>query len=530
LLAGCGGGSGEDTTQTEISTNAISFSAGGPTSEAPAPQVFTATFGKDIEHLAVVHSGDAIESVTSVINGRTAEITVVPAAPGTIGPGAFVGAVAVTGYTCADATCSQLSAGSTATVSVSYQVSPLIARVTPYVATAGTSDTIVIRGAGFLAFNVTGVRFGDVAATNFTVDGSGVEIRATYPALPAGSYTIHIDSSNHQGEIPSSVSLLVQDPIAYPATTLAHVPSTTTVRSLAYDAERRALLLVTDATGGPIVRYAYENGAWSAPTQTAGPFLDAALTADGKQIYAITATALVPVDPVTLALGTAVTAPSPVENTALKNIVVGNDNRALITTSLTASGTSEGYLYDTDTNQMVFNRALLDNGTPAMAGNGTVGIVVQGDPALTSDPAVYIYTPLTNQTQSSAQALLQNSVAPAMDRGGTRAVLNGTRVYDTSLALTGALTLMGKLPDSTSAVAFNPSGSRTYAYDPTAGGILVYDTSKAVDEAGNYTALGPVTPLVGDPGSNVRMTITADGGTLFIAGSAQIVVQPTPAQ
>jgi hypothetical protein len=89
---------------------------------------------------------------------------------------------------------------------------------------------------------------------------------------------------------------------------------------------------------------------------------------------------------------------------------------------------------------------------------------------------------------------------------------------------------MGKLPDTTQAVAVNGSGSRTYAYDPTAGGILVYDTSAAVAEAGAYTALGPVTPLVGDPGSNVRMTITPDGGTLFIAGSAQIVVQPAPAQ
>jgi hypothetical protein len=49
------------------------------------------------------------------------------------------------------------------------------------------------------------------------------------------------------------------------------------------------------------------------------------------------------------------------------------------------------------------------------------------------------------------------------------------------------------------------------------------------DEA-EYAALGAVTPLAGDPGSGVRMTITPDGGTLFLAGSTQIVVQPTPAQ
>lgn len=525
LLAGCGGGGGDDATQTEISTNAISFSASGPAAETPAAQVFTATFGKDVAHLAVVHSGDAIASATSVMNGRTAEITVVPAAPSSIGSGAFIGAVAVTGYTCADPTCNKLSAGSTATVSVSYQISPLIERVAPYVAAAGTSDTVIIKGQGFQAFSVTGVHFGDVAATAIAVNSTGTEILATHPALTAGSYTIHLDSTNHQGEIPSNVSLLVQDPTAYAATTLSHLPATTAVRSLSYDAERHALMLVTDtAPSNPIVRYVYENGAWSAPTQISGGFLDAALSADGQQIYGITATTLVPVDPVTLALGTAITAPTPAENSGLKNIVVGNDNRALITTSVTTSGTStQGYLYDPPSGQLLLNGILLNNGTPAMAGNGSGAVVVQGDPSLTTDIPIYAYSTAANSLTASVAALRQNTVPPVIDRAIGRVVLNGVRVYD------GSLALLGTLPDTTTAVVLNSNGSRAYAYDPTAGGILVYDTSVDKDEAA-YTALGAVTPLAGDPGSGVRMAITPDGGTLFLAGSTQIVVQPTPAQ
>src|SRR5690606_30408882 len=130
LLAGCSGGSGgDDATRTEISTNEIRFRASGPSAGTPAAQEFTVTFGEDIAHLAVVHNGDAIASATSVLNGRTARVTVVPAEPSSIGPGPFAGAVAVTGYTCADATCSRMSAGSTATVTVDYQISPAVQAV-----------------------------------------------------------------------------------------------------------------------------------------------------------------------------------------------------------------------------------------------------------------------------------------------------------------------------------------------------------------------------------------------------------------
>jgi hypothetical protein len=535
LLAGCGGGNGGDeATRTELSTNAISFSASGPRADRPAAQVLTATFGEDIAHLAVVHSGDAIAEATSVLNGRTAEITVVPAAPSDIGPGQFAGALAVTGYTCADANCSRMAAGSTATVSVTYQISPLIERVAPYVATSGVSDTVIIRGQGFRSFNVTGVRFGDVVATEIAINSGGTEILATHPALSAGSYTVHLDATNHEGEIPSDVMLVVKDPVPYAAGTLSHLAGTSRVRSLSYDAERQALLLVTDASGGPIVRYAYESGAWSAPTQVAGGFLDAALSADGTQIYAITATTLRPVDPVTLALGTAVTASDLAENSGLKNIVVGNDNRALITTSLTTSGSTQGYIYDPDSATLLRNGIQLNNATPAMAANGSGAVVVQGDPSLTSDVPIYVYSTSGLSLSSTATSLRQNSVPPAVNRTLSRMVVNGRRVYSGNGALLNppVLALLGTLPETTAAVVLKPDGSRAYAYDPTAGGILVYDIREAADEDDDdavYPALGAATPLPGDPGSNVRMTITPDGGTLFLAGGTQIVVLPTPA-
>lgn len=523
LLAGCGGGGGGDDAPVQITINAITFSAASPSAAAPAAQTVTANFGKDVQQLAVVHSGDAIASATSVVNGRTAQITVVPATPSTVGPGAFVGAVAVTGYTCADTTCSRLAAGSTATISVNYQVSPLLLSVAPYLGSAGISDTVLIRGQGLRAFNISGVRFGDTAATAFAVNTAGTELVATYPALTAGSYVIHLDSTNHTGAIPSNVALRVIDPVAYTATTLDHVAGTTALRTLFYDAERQALLTVTDtAPSNPIVRYQYANGAWSAPAQGATGLLDAALSADGTQVFAINQTAIMPVNPVTLAAGTSVAAPSLATNSFLKNIVVGYDNRALLTTSLTTSGSTQGYIFDPPTGTIGGNGIGLNNATPTMSSNGAVAIISQGDPTLTSDVPVYVYTAATNQLNAGAVSLRQNAVPPAVNRSVSRVVLNGTKVYDAAFAL------LGTLPTTTAAVILKSDGSRAYAYDTAAGGILVYDISVDRDEAA-YTALGAVTPLAGDPGANPRMAITPDNGTLFIGGATRLVVQPTPA-
>ncbi len=527
LLAGCGGGGGgEDDAPVQISIHEITFNASSPSAATPASQTFTATFGKDVVQLSVVHSGNAIASTTSVLNGRTAQITVVPASPGDVGPGTFQGAVAVTGYTCSDATCSRMAAGSSATVLASYQVSPMIQSVSPYVTPSGVSDTVIVRGAGFQSFSGTSVRFGDTAATAVGISSSGTELAATYPALAAGNYTVRLSATNHIGEIPSNVTLHVVDPVAFAATTLDHPASTTGLRRLVYDYERQALLSVTDTSpSNPIVRYQYANGAWNAPTQVANGFLDAALSADGTQLLAITGSAVVHVDPVTLAPGTAVAVPSLATNSALKNIVVGYDNVALITTSLTTSGSTQGYLYSPATATIALNGSALNNATPAMAGNGIAAVVVQGDPTLTSDVASYVYSSASHTYTSSNPAtptLRQNTVAPAVNRSFTRVVLNGTKVYD------GSFALLGTLPTTTTAVAIKSDGSRAYAYDPTAGGILVYDISVDRDEAA-YTALGPVTPLPADPGSGVQMIVTPDGGTLFVGGSLRIVVQPTPA-
>jgi len=157
-----------------------------------------------------------------------------------------------------------------------------------------------------------------------------------------------------------------------------------------------------------------------------------------------------------------------------------------------------------------------------MAANGSGAYLIQGDPSLTADVQAAKYSTASNSIGSAVTSLRQNTIAPAISRTATRLVLNGTRVYDAAEAF------LGTLPATTAAVALKSDGSRAYTYDPTAGGILVFDVSVDRDEAA-YAALGAVVPVAGDPGPNVKMILSPDGRTLFLAGGTQLVVQPTPA-
>ena len=86
-----------------------------------------------------------------------------------------------TGYFCADANCSRLEAGESQTFSVNYQVSPTVVTVAPYVATAGVSNTAILRGAGFLGFGVVNAdNVREARAGNFGDSAGGWEPTAEH--------------------------------------------------------------------------------------------------------------------------------------------------------------------------------------------------------------------------------------------------------------------------------------------------------------------------------------------------------------
>lgn len=525
FLAACSGGGGKDGASASIalSSQSLAFTAQALDANAPAAQSFTATFGADVVHLAVVHTGTAIAGVSQSRAGNTAQITVRPNAPADIGGGRFNGAIAVTGYVCADATCTALAAGETKTLTVSYDVSPVLRLIAPRVAVAGTSASAVIRGAGFNGFAVRGVTFGGIPATSFTLV-SDSELRATYPALPAGNYAVQIELTDHQGTVGSTASLVAMDPVDRAAATLAHPAAVTTVASLVFDAERSALLLATDAGGGSISRYSYAGGSWSAPeTRALANVQDVALSIDGGTLVAVSRTQVTPFDAATLTAGTAVNPPTLVANSFLKSIAMTNSNRAVITSGIAQSANTAVYAFDIGASAIGQAATVLNNATPGVSANGSLVAFVQGDPSVTADPAVYKYTATDDQFTLAGIALKQNGIAPILNRDATRYIFNGTRVYNAEFAL------LGTLPATTLAVALRPDGLRAYTYDSAAGGVLTFDLSATA--GGNaYSAIGSALALPGDPGPGVRMTISPDGRTLFLAGATQIVVQPAPLQ
>jgi hypothetical protein len=527
LLSACSSDSGGDgaegrATWTQVSANSISFAVDGPDAETPASETITATFGENVAHLAVVHTGTGLADVTSTVAGRTAEITIVPQSPDALGSGVFRGAIAVTGYFCADAACTSLAAGNTQQIAVTYQISPILLTVSPYVGIANVESTAIIRGVGFGSFAVRGVRFNDTPATDFAVF-SDQEIRATYPALPAGTYEVQLELTGHEGDIQSQASLVIVEPTTYTAQTLAY-PTAGTVRELLYDQERRAILVATDAGGGTLLRYAYDGAAWSAPASASlNDVQDIALSTRGDRLLAITRTALVPFDPASLAAGTSIDAPSLPEGVTLRGLGVINDDRALITTGRAESQASGLYLYTGRTSTLSALNTGLNNATPAAALTGSSIVFVQGISSTTNAPPVVLFSASSGQFDATPANLTQNAVPPAIDRVGTRALLNGTNVYGPGFAL------FGTLPTGAVAATLKPDGTRAYTYDPNAGGIRVFNVSETRNGEA-YSAIGNPVPLVGDPGANPRMTISLDGNTLFIAGSTRLIVQPTPAE
>ena len=522
LCACSGGNDGDSSRQINLSSTTLTFSAGMPDAATPASQVVTATLSEGVANVSALHTGPAIERVDVAVTGSTAQITVVPAAPTSVGAGQFSGTVAVTAYFCGDPSCTRLEAGATQTINASYQVSPIVTEVAPKAAVAGNSATVVIRGAGFGGFTIQGVNFGTTPATSIEITNA-TEIRAIHPALTAGNYPVTIDVPSHTGPITSTATLVVVDPVVHTAQALAWPSVVTAVNALEYDALRGAVIAATDANGGQLVRYAYTGAAWQAPMTAAIPTLrDATLSTDGSQVLAISSTAVVPVNSTTLAVGSAIAAPSLPENSFLKSIAVLNTNLALITTGIAESTATPIYTFNPRTQELLQQANTFNNATARASANGSTIGLIQGDPSLTSPPVFVIANATTGGFSTTPISLNQNAIPPAFDRSATRFLLNGNRVFDATAAL------LGTLPDTTAAVVLKPDGTRVYTFDTAANGILVYDISETKSGEA-YTALAAAVPLIADPGDSIKMTISPDANTLFIAGANQLVVQPTPA-
>ncbi|UCH54098.1 MAG: hypothetical protein JSW09_04790, partial [Pseudomonadota bacterium] len=229
-------------------------------------------------------------------------------------------------------------------------------------------------------------------------------------------------------------------------------------------------------------------------------------------------------DPVSLGVSAATPAPAfATSGTFLKSLAVGNAGNAVVATGFATTNNTPLYYYNTRNPEFTQPASTVDlnNATAAASADRSKIWLVQGDPTVTSPPSVYQYAASTQLIGATSITLNQNTILPAIDREATRFVLNGTNVYDSDFGL------LGTLPATTGAVVLRPDATRAYTFDSTSGQVHAFDLT-ATPNGGAFPEVGSGTALAGSPGSDVRMAISADGGSLFLAGSNQIVVQPTP--
>jgi hypothetical protein len=530
LLSSCGGGGTSSPPPPpppagtfSLSANQVSFKAAGPYAQSPATQVITGSvtgvtsgtvYVKVVANNAVANSQNGLFTVTDLtITGDSGQANVIPAIPSSIGAGSFQGSITVTACL-NDASCQtgQL-AGSPQTISVAYDVASGVdgGTVTPRVVAANAAGQVIVRGGGFTG--ATNVSFGSVSATSMTVV-SDSEIDASYPALPAGSYPVSINS----GSISDSATLVAVSPPDFSATfipypSLAGLADPLAPVAFEYDAQRTALFVVLPGltANNELQGFVFDGTTWTSPTEvTLNNLTQIHLSPDGTHILALVQdiqdTSMVELDPVTLAQTNITTLPS---SPFSCGFALANDGNAIV--SITNGNAPTAVVFGTFSRVFTPMSVGGDCG-PTASGNGAIVAMTNG-----------------NFIASSEMVIQPGASGTSGDLAGDEFV-NGDVVENQTGQVLGYL--------STSFTVINPAGTRAYGYTPDpvacAPTLTTYDltATPSGSPSPEFPVLGtPITLQTSclhgaDEGYGYLLAITPDGATVFIARPDGVVVQP----
>lgn len=508
-------------------TSALTYSIGnaptsadyGSTFQVTGYPVQTWTATSNVPWLAVTPvSGSTASAVSVSVALGTAQVNA-------LNGGTYTGTVTLT---------------PTSGLPVTIPVSLTIARtqvdyVAPYIALSGTPGNVIIRGEKFSLVTPTGVNFGTTPATSFSVI-SDTEIHATYPALQAGTYTVHV--VNTQGIDRTNAQLTVVNPTTFAAGTLQYpsTTGTTLVTGLVYDAARQALLVniwypPQGSGSGLLLRYGYTSG-WSAPTSVALPGNSViAESVDGTTVFAAYADptlaqfTLAQLDPVSLAAVKTVT--NTEEDVTGTSIAPSNNGHVIIAaTSPTDTGDYPIFDYSMLNGSLVWmGEPVGVTGTPGAAASidGSTVLIQSTSGLLMSQTQLYD----SNLDTLTWQRTAPDARAVQLNRDGSRVLLTGLsyqrNIYDANF------NLLGGLPASSQASVFGPVSALVYTFDSN-GTVRIFDTSQPT-VGGIYPEILPaLTPIQNPTNSNYipTLAITPDERTLFLAADAQIVIVPLP--
>jgi hypothetical protein len=434
-----------------------------------------------------------------------------------------------------DSTCAtgQLR-GSPQTLNVTYTIGSSVRgdSVMPHAVPANESGTVVIRAQSLRS--VTDVRFGTIPASAVTVV-SDTEVHADYPALPAGTYAVSLNS----GAVAFNGSVEAVGPVTYATQTLA-LPETPSLLSFVrYDAKRRALLVggyffpSQSSSTNKLWRYTFNNGTWSAASIPIAGLRDAVLSPDGSRILALTNAGVVELAPDGLTSLRTVSPPAEVtaQGFVLSQIAAANDGHAIITSrSETISSIGPIYYYAISAGTFApTTREIV--GIPALAASAdgsrvflTQSSISPPQPILDDIASVGVFAPTY---PLAAQPVATGNSASRFIAYNTGTAVVFANDYRNQNGDVGALgTIPATQGQGIRKIIVNPAATRAF--------VLRLDNtlhSYALDQNpvnGQYPEVGAgitVTPPA-PPGSVLHTAVTPDGGTLFFAGIDGVLIVP----
>jgi hypothetical protein len=531
------------------------FMAASPTAPAPASQMITATVSGTLSGtlfiFADVQSGANVVSVSNVaITGNGGTVTVTPAVPNTLGGagGTFSSTVRV--RACMnDSTCATGALqGSPQTVNVTYVIAPPVAGppppppppppadasrdvVAPRVAVANVGGQFILRGVALGGTNSVALRLNG-SSTSIQASGvtrvSATEVRASYPALASGSYSVILNS----GAVAFTGTLAVVPAADFNSRLLAFGETPDRISTLLYDAERNRLLVATGSLTAPSNNklFMFSGPMLTRSVLSFANLRDLAFSADGLRLLAITDLEVLELDANLLTVTRRVPAPAISGGAPLQRIAVANDGQAIISTGAQGvSPATPAFLYDTVTRTFAATPLAMLNSSGA---DGPAGLVASADGS-----HIYI-TQSTSTAQpildysASTGTLIRSSItfaqmpdqALAVDQSGLRVVPYRTATTPVRV-LNGGFNQLGILDVNPVAIVLNRQGTRAYVLDNG----NMFRNYRLVSGVPNTTSFEEIpTSLItaspAAPGTSIKSGVTHDGATVFMAGVRGVVV------
>lgn len=415
---------------------------------------------------------------------------------------------------------------------VSYTINAVgVNFVSPYVATTGVGGNVIIRGHGFTG--ATSVSFGGVPAVPGSLSVvSDTEIRASYPALfTLGAQPVQV------GSLSTRANLFVVSPAAFAAVNLARSVGAGNPANLVYDAERRALF-VMDPVNNAIERYRFVSGTtWNVDTPfsvgVGGGNPRIALSPDGTELLKTSGngTLLHRVNPAAIPLAlmsppTNVDASSLLGGGSLNLIAFANDGRAVGNASSPSTGITL-YRYH------MLNQTFTASSTQVDMTNRTIVASGDGDTLVLptfESLAPGFFKPVVTYDASAGTLTSRSSILTSqtdhasVSRDGSRMILRSAQTATVYDFVSGTLTVRGNLPAGLTGFVISPDGAFAYGYFASPSPIIrTFDLN-----IGGFPPTGG-SVAINSPGTSFNaMTISPDGGTLFIAGNQSISIVPAP--